>query len=944
MHNRKALFGSKSETERHPRQKRRPGWLLVLPAFLGAAAGAYAVVPEEFRLHVIAAAGAAGLVLLILLLRGLFYSPSGEVSTSLQSRKEDSEELEKIVQSTPHPILITDPGGKTLIANKWFRDMFDISPDEDFFVLNDPRTRPWNLEDVFPRVSLGETMVLPETWLRLPGGGSASGTRDVCVRATFVPMRSDSGLVEKVHIKVEDCTRRKKLEEDQHRLRAAINGARQVICEMDPATGRMAVDLQVAEARDEDSGSAGSGRLVDFEKLVHSQDREELLQLIRGQASAEGTYLEHRFRARPEPGGDWRWIQFRGKAFAAPSGEGSMPIVPGQENLPVSPAGRNCTMLVGTMLDITEEHEREVQLRESEEQYRSVFANAAEGMYLLRPDDSIICVNQAFAELLGYDSPRDFENDSRANNFSRIFHIPGFREARHASLLEKGEIRQQEAQVRRRDGAVIWVLENARAIRDDQGRPLYYEGSLIDITERKKNEERLLHQALYDHHTNLPNRSFFMDKLHQGLKRAAADHDYSFGLLCFNLDGFGVVNDSFGHMAGDRLLLEVSGRVQELLGPEDILARFSSDEFSIMHQGSGAEDLQDLAEKVRKKLEEPFLIEGHQVEITASIGVLPCNSAYIRPEDMLRDAELAMHEAKKQGRNRWVVFASEMYEQKSRRTLMEKDLRRALDREELFLQYQPLVSLETGELSGMEALIRWQHPEHGLVSPGEFIPLAEETGLIEPIGDWVLLESFRKVKAWLEFNSSLIVNVNISGKQLEKPGLEGRIYQILQEVNLDPGCVNLEVTESVAISRMDANIRTLKRLKYMGLKLSIDDFGTGYSSLAHLQRFPLDELKIDRAFVNSIHESRKSYSIVQTIVDLARALNLRMVAEGLETSAQVEQFKAFGCHYGQGYLFSRPLVPEVFVKKWLDPKGECEGLQFSRQLCLGGSREESSSG
>ncbi|MFO7878043.1 MAG: bifunctional diguanylate cyclase/phosphodiesterase, partial [Desulfovermiculus sp.] len=525
----------------------------------------------------------------------------------------------------------------------------------------------------------------------------------------------------------------------------------------------------------------------------------------------------------------------------------------------------------------------------------------------------------AFATLLGYDSPADFETATPGTDFAQIYYIPKIREIKRQTLLDKGEMQQMETQVQRKDGTLIWISENARTIKDDAGNIQYFEGSLTDITARKKNEERLLHQALYDHRTNLPNRSFFAEKIEQALKKTRSDLDYSFALLSFDIDGFSAINDSFGHFMGDSLLLEVSQRTRDTLAPDDTLARFSSDVFGIMVENRSRQGLQDLAEKLRQELEKVFVLDSREIYITVSIGILDYDPTYARPDDMLRNVELAMQQAKKGGKNQWVFFSSEMYKRKSERTLMEKDLRRAMDREELVLNYQPIVRLDGGELNGLEALIRWKHPEHGFVSPGKFIPLAEDTGLIEPIGDWVLRESCRQIKIWREQNNSLIMNVNISGKQLEKAGLERKVYQVLQDTNLDPECLNLEITESMAMGQLESNARTLKRLKYMGIRLSIDDFGTGYSSLAHLQKFPVDELKIDRSFISSLGTGRDNHRIVQAIVELALGLKLKMVAEGIETQAQLSTVQTFKCHYGQGFLFSKALEPAGIEAIWFVP-------------------------
>ena len=849
-------------------------------------------------------------VLFLILTVKLFLSFLSALRTENPDSQDAMQEMEKIIWSTPYPVAVTDSSGNSLVMNKSFQKLFGLGAENSYCILSDERISSWDLGDIFSRVLLGETVSLPETWLNLNFGSDKMGIKELCLRRSFIPVRNSSGRVEKVYIKIEDCTDRKKDEEhvkkERLRLRTALEGARQVVCEIDPDTGRIVVDLQKAE--DDFSETLEGGNLTDFEELVHPEDRKQLLEQIKEQASKQGEYFKHRFRMASESG-SWRCIQFQGKAFTHNGNDGAQ--------------------LVGTMADITHEYENEQKLKNSEARYRSVFANAVEGMYLAGLDDSVICVNQAFADIFGYDSPDEFEKVYKDKRFSEIYYIQKIRETRLDTLLKKGEVLQMETQVLRRDGTLVWVSENARALKDDQGQIQYFEGSITDITARKKNEERLLHQALFDHRTNLPNRSHFIETLEKGLKRAAEDKNFFFGVLFFDLDGFGVVNDSYGHLVGDRLLLEISQKLRTDLPAHDTLARFSSDEFCIMAVEKGPAKIRERAESLRKMLEKVFVIDGHEIFISASIGVLMYNMNYTRGEDMLRDAEMSMLQAKKSGKNRCVVFTSEIYEQKSRRTIMEKDLRLAMDRNELTINYQPIFKLDNNEIKGLEALVRWMHPEHGLISPGKFIPLAEETGLIEPIGDWIFLESCRQIKAWHEIKDSLILNINLSGKQLEKAGLERKLYQVLQEVNLEPGRLNLEVTESMAMSRMDTNVRTLKRLKYMGLRLSIDDFGTGYSSLAHLQQFPLDELKIDRSFINTMNMSKNNFRIVQAIVDLGLGLNLEIVAEGIETAPQLNQVKAFKCHYGQGYLFSKPLN-SLAVEKILHSPEKLNELEIKK--------------
>jgi len=818
------------------------------------------------------------------------------------TKESSNEELALIINSEPNPVSVTDSSGTSLLTNKKFRDMFNLSHEEQFCILTDYRTRKWGLKDAFSRVRLGETVVLPEIWRDLPGHTESSETREVCLGITLMPVRSSSGLVEKVYIKLEDCTQRRKHEQTIHkersRLRNALEGSRQMVCEIDPATCRMTVDFQSSE-EDQGHGFEKDSHIAGFERLVHPEDWEDLKQQIVQHASGEDVYLSHHFRVQADSG-SWRWFKLSAKTTAYDE-DGSI-------------------RYLGTMMDITQEYESRMNLQDSEAKYRAIFNHAVEGMYLVGMDDKVVCVNQAFASILGYDSPEDFEKDMQGKDFSQIYYIPNIRKRRQSTLLEKGQMQQMETQIQRRDGSLVWISENARAVHDEQGRMVYFEGSIIDITERKKSEERLLHKALYDQRTNLPNHSFLLEKLEKGLKKAEQDQGFYFGLLVFDLDGLGEINDSFGHMMGDRLLLEVSCRVQGLLRSGDTLARLSSDEFSVMAEDRQPGEIKDLAEHIRVKMAEPYLIDGIELCITISLGILFYNLNYTRPEDMLRDAEMAMQQAKQQGKNRCVTFVSEMYQEKSRRALMEKDLRRAIDHGELVLNYQPIVRLDGGGLKGFEALIRWKHPQRGMVSPGLFIPLAEETGLIEPIGDWVLQESCRQIKAWKEINDSFVLNINVSGRQLQKPGLERKLYQALQEENLDPGCLILEITESMAMAQKDNNLRILKRLKYMGVWLSIDDFGTGYSSLAHLQQFPLDELKIDRSFINITSPKKNNQRIIQAIVEMAHGLKLKLVAEGIETKMQLDHVKSFNCHYGQGYLFSKALDPASIEKTWLDPK------------------------
>ncbi len=431
-----------------------------------------------------------------------------------------------------------------------------------------------------------------------------------------------------------------------------------------------------------------------------------------------------------------------------------------------------------------------------------------------------------------------------------------------------------------------------------------------DITQRTRAEEALQHQAFHDVLTGLPNRALFLDRLEHTLARANR-HDGLVGVLFLDLDRFKLVNDSLGHAAGDLLLIAVAERVKACLREEDTVARFGGDEFAVL-----LADLDDVgmalraAERIIHALDAPFHLAGHDVATGTSIGIV-INIPEHTPADMLRDADAALYRAKSRGRGRYEVFDETMNAQALERLELEADLRSALERGEFVVYYQPKIALETGSLDGMEALVRWLHPRRGLVSPSAFVPLAEETGLIRPLGQWVLEEACRQTKRWHDRLPGLriVTSVNLSPRQFQQPTLVEDVAAALQRSGVDPRHIQLEITESAAMEDAEAAVTTLERLKELGVQLAIDDFGTGYSSLAYLKRFPVDELKIDRAFVTGLGASSEDVSIVNAVTSLGHALNLTIVAEGIETAEDSRQVQTLGCEIGQGYYFAKPLAP-----------------------------------
>jgi diguanylate cyclase (GGDEF)-like protein/PAS domain S-box-containing protein len=561
--------------------------------------------------------------------------------------------------------------------------------------------------------------------------------------------------------------------------------------------------------------------------------------------------------------------------------------------------------------DISAQKKNEAALREAEGRYRSIFENAIEGIFQTTPEGKYTAANPMLARIYGYDSPAELMD--AITDIQQQLYLDPSRRKEFARLMKKnGAVARFESPVRRKDGAMIWISENARAVRDEHGALVGYEGTVVDITERKQIEQQLKHQAFHDALTGLPNRILFMDRLEHALARLRRKTagKFSLAILFLDLDRFKVINDSLGHESGDRLLVEAARRVESCLRPGDTAARLGGDEFTIL-----LEDVDDVqaviavAERTAQTLQQPLDLHGHDVYITTSIGIAFSSGPGDSAEALLRDADVAMYRAKSNGRAQYEVFDPEMNARALERLHLESDLRLALEREEMCLNFQPKLDLESREIVAFEALLRWQHPTHGMVSPGDFIPLAEETGLILPIGNWVMRQACLQGKAWHnEYSCEVEISVNLSARQLRQPDLAQQVEAILSETGWPANLLKLEITESAVMEDAEHTIRTLRALYDLGVRLSIDDFGTGYSSLSYLSRFPITTLKVDRSFVSKMGVSVEDNEIVRAILMLAQALKLETVAEGIETEEQLNDLKALGCNRGQGFLFSRPLA------------------------------------
>lgn len=467
-----------------------------------------------------------------------------------------------------------------------------------------------------------------------------------------------------------------------------------------------------------------------------------------------------------------------------------------------------------------------------------------------------------------------------------------------------------------KDGTYRWMLTRGVVVSNESGTVCRMAGSQTDITERRQKEEKLLYDAFHDLLTDLPNRALLMDRVEHALNLEKRDPDRIFAILFLDLDRFKVVNDSLGHAIGDQLLIAVSERLIELFRKSDTvahigetLARLGGDEFVVLLEGiKSVKNAETVASRIQRKLEAPFMIDGHEIFITVSIGIALSSLNYKNSEEILRDADTALYRAKELGKARYEIFNPGMHISALKAMQIEMDLRRAIERQEFVLHYQPIISLPDGKLQRLEALIRWSHPVHGMVNPMDFIPIAEETGLIHQIGAWVLKTACRQVKQWQKDGLPLIqVAVNVSSRQLRQKDFPATVARILQEAGLEAQFLDLEITESIMMENPEEASTVLSQLSDIGVHLSIDDFGTGYSSLSYMPRFPIDSIKIDKSFISKMNLDPAVLQVVVAIIALCEKMGKSVVAEGIETSAQRRLLEDLRCSHGQGYLFSTPL-------------------------------------
>ena len=573
--------------------------------------------------------------------------------------------------------------------------------------------------------------------------------------------------------------------------------------------------------------------------------------------------------------------------------------------------------------ELNERERIEAALRESEERYALAVGGANDGLWDWDMRANRIYYSPRWKAMLGYENGE--LSDSMSEWFQRVYSDDLGQLKMNISAHVKGLANHFECEYRmhHKDGSLRWMHSRGIAVWDAEGNVYRMAGSQTDITQRKQVEQRLVHDALYDPLTGLPNRALLIDRLHHAIEHARRRENYLFAVLFMDLDRFKDINDSLGHQIGDQLLVATARLLETTLRPVDTVARLGGDEFVILLEDiTDASDATLVANRIQKKLMSTALLAGKTIFVTASIGIVLSQTGYERPDDVLRDADIAMYRAKANGRARYEIFDANMRRRIMERLALEIELQQAIENNELQVCYQPIIKLGSGGLVGglagglvgFEALVRWQHPLRGQVLPSEFIPLAEETGMIILIDRWVMRQACQQMRTWQkDFPSDppLSVNVNISGKQVAQVDFVDTLKNILDETGLEPSTLHLEITENAIMDNFEMTSETLERARALGVQLQIDDFGIGYSSLNYLSRFPLHALKIDQSFISMMSSDPSYQKIVQAIVRLTHGLGMSVIAEGVETEMQLQQLQALECEYVQGSLISMPMNDEV---------------------------------
>jgi diguanylate cyclase (GGDEF)-like protein/PAS domain S-box-containing protein len=560
-------------------------------------------------------------------------------------------------------------------------------------------------------------------------------------------------------------------------------------------------------------------------------------------------------------------------------------------------------------------------LGESEERFRSAFNYAPIGIALVSPIGDWMKVNRALCNILGYTEEEFLNSDFQSMLFKED--LGETLTKIHDLISGKTPACQMEQRYLHKSGKTVWASWSVSRVIDSKSEHPNLIFQIQDITDKKLAQEKLQYEATHDALTKLPNRSFFLEKLENALNTVQVDRRHKVCVLFIDLDRFKVINDSLGHLCGDQLLIEISARLRECLRPTDLVARLGGDEFTILVEGNyHSKEVIRIAERIQEKFAEPFNLGGHEIYSSASIGILHNTVNHQTAEDMMRDADTAMYQAKRAGKARHEVFDDNMHEEAKATLQLENDLRRAIEKDIFSVYYQPIYSIEGTQIQGFEALARWDHPTHGFVSPEKFIALAEEIGLIDVLGMQILRKACRdgsELQSFFPNDVPFMISVNLSCKQFANPRLVEKIEGVLDETGFAPENLKIEITESVFIEHKEKAAEMLHKLREIGVEINIDDFGTGYSNLSYLMQLPISTLKIDRSFINPINVNGRNLEIIQTILTLAQSLGIKIVAEGVENESHLDQLKTLNCAGAQGYFFAKPMSFEN-MKDFLENK------------------------
>ncbi|MBW8330248.1 MAG: EAL domain-containing protein [Thiobacillus sp.] len=646
---------------------------------------------------------------------------------------------------------------------------------------------------------------------------------------------------------------------------------------------------------------------VSYDQITLPEDRERVNRTIRTALEANEAFdVEYRIRRAD---GRIRWVLERGVGLHDKQGQ--------------------LAWIEGFIQDISERMAVNEALREAVRRYSSIFENATEGIFQTTPKGRYLNANPALARIYGHASAGDLIE--HLHDIQNQLYVSPERRAEFVRQMQaQGVVHNFESQVHRLDGSIIWISENARAVKNADGVVQFFEGTVVDITERKQYEAELEHQASHDSLTGLPNRSLLRDRIDQAIVKAQRDGKLV-AVVFVDLDHFKLINDSLGHHVGDSLLLEIAARLSSCIRSNDCVARQGGDEFVIvLTEQDSDQEIIAVISRLLESISQPWVHHGQEYGQSCSIGISCYPQDGTDPDALLRSADAAMYKAKASGRGTYHFYTPELNLAISERLELENSLRHALERDEFRVYYQPRIDVASGRIVGAEALIRWDCPGKGIIPPDSFISIAEETGLIIPIGQWILREACRQNSAWQRAGlPSITLSVNLSPIQFRHAGLVASVADALQQANLPPACLELELTESFVMHDAERINVAMQSLKALGVDIAVDDFGTGYSSLSYLKRFPVDRLKVDKSFVRDIDTDPDDAAIVRAIITLGHALGLKVVAEGVETRAHLEFLQHHRCDELQGYYFSRPV-----------PAAQMEALLCGRTGCAGDCQAE----